>query len=324
MLAAADLIRLPYPPALTQAGIAFVCRRLACTYLSEQQKTYIAMRDRTASTAADLALRRYLSDQEVPHSVQSALPFSDPASYAVRLGNRRCQVKTDLVFDRNAIHDQLSQPEKLLNRLIQLEVSDLDGDLLLDNDLLIFALVHALITRHPQELSKALAAGQPACLIHTLPERWANPLPDATLRNVAVKSNKSLEIRLEVGGRDMRGAFQQEVLLLPPQVKTFLEQPFQSLAYLRLDKPTASTLWISSKSLQEPCPVGPGQWGNIWIYGMQVILAGYLTREEFRNKGELQVDRDFNQPAVSGKKKSLPYRELRPLTELFARARKLA
>ncbi len=280
------------------------------------------MRDLVASTAAGLALRRYLFSEAVPHTIQGAIPYTDPGSYAVVLGGRRLILKASLVFKRKAIHNLRSQPEKILSSQAQLDVTDLETDPLLDEDLLIFALVPALITRQAKELESALAAGQPACLIHTLPANWANPLPGSPLGEIAIKSNSRQDVRVEIGGRDLDGNFQEEAFVLPPRARTLLQRPFQSLAYLRLSQPATSEIGLSSKSLKEPCIVQPGQWGNMWIYGMEIILAGYLTRAEFRRTAALQVNEDFDRPVSSGKIKSLSFGELRPLAGLFGWARK--
>ena len=41
---------------------------------------------------------------------------------------------------------------------------------------------------------------------------------------------------------------------------------------------------IHSPALQETYIIGEMDWGNIWVYGTNILLAGWLTREEF-NRG---------------------------------------
>lgn len=317
MITPADLIRLPYTPDLTQAGITLVCRWLACTYLTAGQKTYISIRDRVTSTAADLAFRRYLDAERIPHTVQGTIPTTDPANYVVRLGGRCCILKSSLIYNREAIHNLNSQPSEIFARQVDVDVDDLETDLLLDDELFVFALVPALITRRQSEMERALNAGQPACLIHTLPDRWSNPLPEARLGEIAFKSNLPQAIKLQAGGRDLHGKFQEETLVLEPQVRTHLKNPYQSLAFLLTGQPVLSQIGVSSPAFKAASIVQPDQWGNIWIYGLEVILAGYLTRAEFRRRGALQVNKDFDRPVTHGKKKSLPLGELHPLAGLF-------
>jgi hypothetical protein len=317
MITPADLIHIPYTPDLTQAGIALVCRWLACTYLTEGQKTYISMRDRVTSTAANLAFRRYLDAKCIPYTVQGALPTTDPSSYAVRLGGRCCILKSNLVFDREAIHNLKRQPSEILARQAEVDVDDLETDPLLEEDLLVFTLVPALITRRQSEMERALNAGQPACLIHTLPDQWSNPLPEAPLGEIAFKSNLPQAIKLQAGGRDPYGKFQEETLVLAPHVRVPLKNPYQSLAFLLTGQPVISQIGFSSPVFKATSIVQPDQWGNIWIYGLEVILAGYLTRAEFRRRGTLQANQDCDQAVLHGKKKSLPLGDLHPLAGLF-------
>ncbi len=321
MNTATDLIHLPYTPDLTQAGIAYACRRLACTYLTEAQKTYISMRDLVTLTAASLAFQRYLSSESIPHTIQGSFPYTDPASYALLLGGRRCMVKSDLIYNRKVLRNLHTQPAGILARQAMVDVEDLEPDLLLEDDLLVFALVFALITRDQTELKKALDAGQPACLIHTMPENWANPLPDLPLGEIALKSNHDRDINLNIGGRNPEGNFREETISLKPHLRTCLENPYQSLAYLRTDQPMPSLVGLSSTTMHNPYVVRPGQWGNIWVYGLEIILAGYLTRGEFRHMGTIHVDEDSDLPIVSGKKKSLRYGQLHTLAGLFGWAR---
>ncbi len=323
MLTASDLIRLPYTPDLTQAGIAYVCRWLACTYLAENQKTYISMRDLVVDVAANLAFQRYLNSEHIPHTVLTNIFLEDPICYAFLLGDRRCFLKVNLVFDRKVIHTLCSKPDKILRRQAELDLADLDYERMPDEDLIIQALVPAIITRRPKELVNALVAGKPVCLMHTLSAAWANPLPENHFEEIAIKSNHHRDITVEMGDRDLDGNFQEEKLVLQPHRWIPLECSYQSLAYLRLDHPITSPITLSNKVQKVPCIIQPGQWGNIWIYGMEIILAGYLSRLEFRRKAAILAQKTGEFPVSSGKKKNLPIGELRPLAGVFEWANKI-
>jgi hypothetical protein len=68
--------------------------------------------------------------------------------------------------------------------------------------------------------------------------------------------------------------------------------------------------------------IGPLDWGNIWVYGMQVWLAGYVTREEFSRRASFipAGSHAFPYQQTQVKNLALPVSELRPLSELFERA----
>ena len=64
-------------------------------------------------------------------------------------------------------------------------------------------------------------------------------------------------------------------------------------------------------------------WGNIWVYGMDVLLAGYMTREEFSRRANfIQAGaRVFQYDQTHVKNLAVPMSDLRPLSELFERVK---
>jgi hypothetical protein len=64
-------------------------------------------------------------------------------------------------------------------------------------------------------------------------------------------------------------------------------------------------------------------WGNIWVYGMEILLTGYLTREEFNRRASFVQagTRVFQYDRTRTKNLAVPVSELKPLPELFGRVR---
>jgi hypothetical protein len=64
---------------------------------------------------------------------------------------------------------------------------------------------------------------------------------------------------------------------------------------------------------------GAQDWGNIWIYGMDVMLAGYLTQEEFGRRASFiqPGSRVFQYNTTKLKNLAVPVSDLRPFSELF-------
>ena len=69
--------------------------------------------------------------------------------------------------------------------------------------------------------------------------------------------------------------------------------------------------------------IQPHEWGNIWIYGMEIWLTGYLAHEEFRRKASAihAGSRVFQYSKTQIKNFSVPVADLRPLPELFERVK---
>jgi hypothetical protein len=83
MLSISDLIHLPYTRDLTEGGIAYALRSLPYTYSRAGSSLYDRLRRMVASAAAELAFRRYLSEQNIPFEVKGARPFTEPERYDV-------------------------------------------------------------------------------------------------------------------------------------------------------------------------------------------------------------------------------------------------
>jgi hypothetical protein len=66
MFSLSDLLHVPYTPDLTDGGIAFACRALACTRDPIGDSPVDHLRRKVANVAVELAFRRYLSEQAVP------------------------------------------------------------------------------------------------------------------------------------------------------------------------------------------------------------------------------------------------------------------
>ena len=66
MLTIHDLIRIPYTPDMTLAGIAYACRSLAYTYDRMGGDPGNRLRRIAAGKAVELVFKRYLQQQAVP------------------------------------------------------------------------------------------------------------------------------------------------------------------------------------------------------------------------------------------------------------------
>ena len=80
---------------------------------------------------------------------------------------------------------------------------------------------------------------------------------------------------------------------------------------------------IHSPVRGEPYLIQPHGWGNIWVYSMDILLAGYLTHEEFRRKAHVLPvgSRVFQYDQTRTKNLTVPMAELNPLGPLFEKVR---
>ena len=101
------------------------------------------------------------------------------------------------------------------------------------------------------------------------------------------------------------------------------DQAFCSLAYVNARSRPEARIGIHSPVRGEATIVLAHKWGNIWVYGMDILLAGYLTHEEFRRKAHVLPagSRVFQYDQTRTKNLAVPVTELNPLVPLFTRVR---
>lgn len=323
MLSTSDLIHLPYTPDLTEGGIAYACRSLAYTYDRMGGSPLDRLRRIVGGVAVELAFRRYLSGQAIPFDVMGATPFTDPDRYDVSLGGHRCDMKSFLVTRRRQISLVRQNPALVLQApaLVPLDQFAAEGHTA--QDLYLFAFLLALTTPSQEDLQRAIIARQSLYLIHLLPEDWARPKLWLPLEKLALKSECEQPITIEIGGQDAERNFVTATLELPTKRRVAVEQAFCSLAYIHARRRPEVRIGIHSPMRGEPHLVQPHEWGNIWVYGLSILLTGYLTHEEFRRRASLLPvgSRVFQYARTRTKNLSVPITELQPLGNLFERVR---
>jgi len=323
MLTAADLIHLPYTPDLTAGGIAYACRSLAYTYDRMGGSPLDRLRRIVGGVAVELAFRRCLTEQGIPFDVLGATPFTDPDHYDVSLGGHRCDVKSFLLSRRTQISQVRRDPGLLLQAAALVPLDQFAAEGHSSQDIYLFAFLLALTAPSQADLQKVILAGRPVYLIHPMPAEWARPKVWLPLEQLALKSECEAPITVEIGGQDAERNFVTAALELPPSQRVAVEQVFCSLAYVQARRRPEVRIGIHSPARGEAYLVQPHGWGNIWVYGMDILLAGYLTHEEFRRKAHVLPagSRVFQYDQTRTKNLAVPVTELRPLGQLFGRVK---
>ena len=319
-----DFIHLAYTPDMTQAGIQYACRSLAYTYDRMGGSPFERMRRIVAGKAVELAFRRHLSSQDIPHDNLGATHFTEPDHYDVALGGRRCDLKSFLIFHKSKISRLRQYPGLLLQAAALVPDDQLFAEHHSDQDLYIFAFVLALVTPDFDTLQQARQAGQPVHLVLPLPAAWAQPETWAPLGRLALKNELAPEVTVELGGQDSQHGFITESLQLPPGRRIQSNRDFHSLAYLHAPELPAGRVGISAPRLGEAHLAATGEWGNIWVYGIETVLAGWMRRGEFRQHAKRlpQGSRTFLYPRTRTPNRWLPVAQLHPMQELFEYTRR--
>jgi hypothetical protein len=323
MQATTDLLHLPYTLDLTEGGIAYACRSLAYTYDRMGGSPLDRLRRIVGSVVVELAFRRYLTEQGIPFDVLGATPFTDPDRYDLSLGGHRCDLTSFLISRRSQISRIRRDPGLLLQApaLVPLDQFAAEGHS--SQDIYLFAFLLALTAPSQADLHKAITAGQPVYLIHPMPAEWARPKIWIPLERLVLKSECEAPITVEIGGQDAERNITTAALELPPRQRVAVEQVFCSLAYVHARSRPEARIGIHSTLRGEPYLVQPHGWGNIWVYGMDILLAGYLTHEEFRRKAHVLPagSPTFQYDRTHVKNLAAPLPELKPLGGLLSRVK---
>jgi hypothetical protein len=323
MISASDFIKLSYTPDLTEGGITYATRSLSYTYDRMGGSLYSRLRRIVSGVAVELAFRRTLGEQGIPFDVKGATPFSEPDRYDVSLGGHRCDVKTFVMSKRNQIIATRRNPGLALRAPALIPADQFASENRSDQDLYLFAFLFGLTTNSSEEIQTAVNASQRIYLIHPLRNDWSRPHAWAPLGRLALKSECDLPITVEIGGQDGERNFITETLTLAPLTRSFAVNNYYSLAYIHTDSIPTARIGIHSPIIGEIYLIQPHEWGNIWIYGMEIWLIGYITHEEFRRKASpiFAGSRVFQYSKTQTKNLSVPMTDLRSLSELFERVR---
>ncbi len=318
-----DTLRLPITRDLIEGGIAYAVRSLPHTFDRMGGSPYDRLRRIVAGVAVELAFRRHLSQQGVPFDVKGATPFTDPDRYDVSLGGHRCDIKSFLITHRRQISELRADPSLLLRApaLVPLDQYSADGHS--NDDIYLFAFLTALTAASQLDLQKVLAAGQPIHLLHALPREWSKPRDWNPLGALALKSECDVPLMLELGGQTDDRAFVTETIELPPRTRRVAQTAFHALAALHVTTPPEGRVAVHSPARRETYVIQPHEWSNIWVYGMDIYLAGWIGREEFRRRAELIPEgaRVFQYDQTRTKNLAVPVADLHPLGALFEKVK---
>jgi hypothetical protein len=323
MISVDDLVCIPFAPDLTEAGIRYACRSLPHLYDRMGGTPFDRLRRIVAGISVELAFRRHLTQQDIPFGTKGAAPFTGPDHYDVSLGGHRCDIKSFLISHRDQISSLHAHPGQLLKAPALVPLDEYAADPHPSADLYLFSFLTGLVANSPEDIKKAINAGKPLYLIHTMPPAWVRPRVWAPLGPLALKLESEEPLTVELGGQNGARDFVTHRALLEPQRRLQLDLDFYSLSYVHVESKPTARLGIHSPTRHETHLIQPVEWGNIWVYGMRIYLTGWVTSEAFRQKATLLPigSRVFQYDHTRTKNLALPVGELHPLPELLSRTR---
>ena len=302
MPGANDLHSLDYTEDLTQAGIAHLCRHLHHIGARRRDLGFNALRQHVAETAAELALMRHLARHEIPYTVSASRSPSSRAS-GILLGGRSLFLHVQLVSQARSVAGLSQDPARHLKQPVALDTRVLD-DAQAPEGIHLALRVLGTVTKGPRELI------EPHFLLVPLSQEWARPGAWRPLGELAFKLEGGAPLDLELGGLDEGRRFIHYDLHLLAGQRQSLESGLFSLSYLRAKTLPGGRLGVSSAGTGLRHIAAPKEWGNLWVYGRQIVLLGYLPGRDLLGKRRDRRGTELEQ--------------WRPVGDLFERARQWA
>jgi hypothetical protein len=318
-LSPASIFRLPYDDTLTLAGVEYAKKSLHYTYNRMGLNPAARLRKIVAGVAVELAFRRWLDAEAIPYDLLGATAFTEKDRYDLRLGGRRCDVKSFLISDWRRSAALRRDPAWLLEAEALVPEDQFNSAALDENDFYLFGFLAGEETRQSADVKKALQAGRPVYLLYTLADDdWLGRKTWQSLGRLVFKSNLSQPMLVEVGGQDEQRTALVERFRLQPHTRTETEHEFFSLLSVRAPRLPEEVLGVHSPTLKETRLIPPGAWFNIWVYGLEIFMAGWLTKAEFRALGrKLPAGshvQQYNRTQTDNR--AVPAKDLHPLAEL--------
>ena len=220
----------------------------------------------------------------MPFEVREGAPFSQPEHTSLVLGGHHCELISYLISRPNQLAQLRQDPASLLEApaLIPLDQFAAEGHQ--PDDLYVFTFLAGGVAAAHEDIKCAIAAGESIHLMHVLQEAWRRPSAWRRLESLALKSECAQAIKVEIGGLDAQRGFVTEACELLPLKRVAAGQEFYSLAYMLTGSLPEKRLGLHSPQRGEAIILQPYDWADIRIRGEQILLAAWLTHEEFRSK----------------------------------------
>lgn len=320
MITAEDLIHLPYTPDLTSAGVLQARRSLALGLVQADNLHIAPLRRLVTAVAAELALRRHLTEAGMPFKTLQTTPFTQSDWGDVVLGGRRCHLVEILYSRRSILRHIKDQHSSILQTPACLPDVYLTSELLEHHDLLVFTIILAKPQPSWHEIRRCPEKIIPCHFAYILPKAWKNPAPGRVYGQIYLTNEGESEFVIELGGRGVSGQYQSEILCLPAHRSVKVAQNYTALAYLSTETIPAVQLSISRAEPDRTLRVPAHRWVNLWLNGVVIILAGYMTVGDFHSKARRlsPTDRTWNDLPVQTPAKFLHISELHSLPQFFA------
>jgi hypothetical protein len=102
-----------------------------------------------------------------------------------------------------------------------------------------------------------------------------------------LKSECAETLTVEIGGHNAAREFITATVELPSAKRVSVPDDFYSVSYIHSNLLPSARIGVHSPIKKDTYLIPPLEWGNAWVYGTDIFLAGYISRAEFRRHVEM-------------------------------------
>jgi hypothetical protein len=323
MLAPADLVKIPCTPDLISSGITCACRALSHPGATAGRDAAQRLRSIVAQAATALAFRHHLDEQGIPFVIPRGFTAQVPEDIPLLLGGHRCLLQTSLVSRARQVDQMTHSSGVLLQAPALLPMEGLEDARNKADDILLYAFLLGRVPASRTEMDQARKAGTPLRLIHPMPTAWARPSAWIPLNDLSMKSECEQPISVDLLGVTASRDHFIRRLELPPRQRVAIPEELCAVTCLLVERLPEARLGIHSPVRGEACLILPFDWSNLWIECATIVLAGWLTRQNYLRRAEvLKGDqRTFPLDRPAGKSLAVPLKDLNPVAPLLRRVK---
>lgn len=318
---AAEIQQLAFPEDLGLAGVEYAKRNQLPIRERFGALTLDILRAQAAEAAVELAFRRWLDRSGASYRVSVEVLPIESGWGTVIFGGRRCELEASVVETHNESARMLQSLDPLLNVQVSARRhtsmnAGQDGA-----DLLVFGLVHVEVIRSREESVKMEMAGKPIQMAALLPDECLQPRGWASMGQIEIANRSDEDLILEAVGYDGSRQAMVEEIRVKGHGSVVLDGDFFTLGSLYRRTGPIEKINIEIERYGKCFPIGRHQWGNVWIYGREVFLLGYMARREYDRAAKVRPG-VRHLPGSEIVSRGVRVGELRSMDELLARSRR--
>jgi hypothetical protein len=307
---------------MISSGIAFTCRAHLRMFVSRPNLPASRLRHLCSQSIASLAIRHWLTDENIPHSLQASAPLTDPHLKQITLGGRSVHQITLPIFNRDRVRRIREHPHALLRCTVPERDIRHTRPRLTSGDLLAFCVLTADVCHSVADSRRRLEYSEPLAAIAVPPRAiWRQQRPWRGLGRLVLHNPGIEPVHFVINGLSANRSLVVERVTIAGRQSIEIKKLLHNLLYLSTDRIPVKSPRVESTARKAEWRVTPGTWSNLWFYEPILHLVGWLTKSDadqvLKSGPQTLFARKISRKAQTSSR--IRIHELRPIGELIQR-----